>query len=879
MPYSEPAIPLESFQTFGDLLKYLRRRARLTQRELCIAVGYSEAQISRLEQNQRPPDLAALTALFIPALYLEDEPVIVTRVMELAVQARGEKLPQNGVVTFSRSVRQEVRESVRTVEEAALNNLPLQLTSFIGREREILEIKNLLDPSHGKARLVTLTGSGGGGKTRLALEVARQLTESYRDGVWLIELAPISNPAHMPQTFITSLGLPEPREDSPTLALTKFLRTKNTLLIVDNCEHIVSKTAKLIQEILLTCPHAQVIATSREILNIPGEVRFRVPSLSVSNDTDSRSESVQLFMDRAKTALPTFELTKDNASDVAQICLRLDGIPLAIELAAARMTALSIQQIAARLDKSFQLLTGGGESLPRHQTLDATIQWSYDLLSESERILLHRLSVFAGGWTLDAAEAVASDSSFISDENVLDLLSQLVNKSLVVVDFQARGETRYHLLETVREYSHKRLIKSGEHQQIEKQHFDFFFNLVEKAETGFMSAEHQSWLKHLDMEQDNLRIALDYGLSAKRYEHTLQFAGTLFWFWQTLGYISEGRSHLEKILGASLHVLPADQPGAIAACAKALWCAGGLSWIQGDYTEASSQLKESIVLWRGLDGINKLGLAISLRDAGIVATYQGELNDALSALEESIQLLQEVGSKWDLALAFYNQGLIYEVKGDMATAQAKFEESLSLFRELNEPWGLSVALNGLGRIAGRQGDHEAARSHLNEALSLSRTLGDLWSSAASLYLLGEVSHLQKNIEQAAGFFVESLRLNQTVGDKVMIGFTLHSIGRIVNLYGDTHRAVCLFGAAKTLRGDSTYTASWSLTNHVQCEQDIIDIRANVEKASFELAWNEGQTMSIDEAIGYSLTSSSSVVAGMQAESIARKKKNIKEIAS
>src|SRR6188474_2501643 len=242
MPYSEPAIPLESFQTFGDLLKYLRRRARLTQRELCIAVGYSEAQISRLEQNQRPPDLAALTALFIPALYLEDEPVIVTRLMDLAVQARGEKLPQSGVVTFSRSVRQEVRESVRTVEEVALNNLPLQLTSFIGREREITEIKNLLDLNHGKARLVTLTGSGGCGKTRLALEVARQLTEAYRDGVWLIELAPISNPAHMPQTFITSLGLPEPRDDSPAQALTKFLRPKHTLLIIDNCEHVVSET-------------------------------------------------------------------------------------------------------------------------------------------------------------------------------------------------------------------------------------------------------------------------------------------------------------------------------------------------------------------------------------------------------------------------------------------------------------------------------------------------------------------------------------------------------------------------------------------------------------------------------------------------------------
>jgi predicted ATPase/transcriptional regulator with XRE-family HTH domain len=860
MPSSEPAIPLESFLTFGDLLKYLRRRARLTQRELSIAVGYSEAQVSRLEQNQRPPDISALTAVFIPALYLEDEPLIVTRLMELAAQARGESLPQSGMITFSRSVRREVRESVRTVEENVLNNLPLQLTSFIGREHEMIAIMNFLGPEN-KNRLITLTGSGGCGKTRLALQVANQLTRVYRDGVWLIELAPISNPAHVAQTVITALGMSEPREGSMTAGITNYLKTRHILLLVDNCEHVVSETSKLIHEILLACPHVQVLATSREILNIQGEVRFRVSSLSLSesepldDDLRAHSESVQLFVERAQSAFPTFRLNNDNVFAIAQVCRRLDGMPLAIELAAARVNMLSIEQIVERLDNSFQLLAGGWNNLLHHQTLDAAIQWSYDLLSDRERVFLHRLSVFAGGWALDAAESVASDPSFIYDENVLDLLSQLVNKSLVVVDFQARGETRYHLLETVREYSHKRLIKSGEHQQIEKQHFDFFLSLAEKAEAGFMSADHQSWLKRLDLEQDNLRIALDYGLSAKRYEDTLQFAGTLFWFWQTLGYISEGRSHLEKILAGMPLVLPADQPSAIAARAKALWCAGGLSWIQGDYTEASSQLKESIALWRQLGGTHKLGLAISLRDAGIVATYQGELDYALSALQESIQLLQESRSKWNLALAFYNQGLIYEVKGDTATARAIYEESLSLFRALNEPWGLSVALNGLGRIAGRQGDYDNARPPLEEALSLSRALGDLWSSAASSYLLGEVSYLQQDMELAAGFLAETLRLNQTVGDRLMIGFALHAVGRIANQQGNTKRALCLFAAAKLLRGDMSDTASWSLANHAECEQDIIDIRANVEKASFELAWNEGQTMSIDEAIGYALTSS------------------------
>lgn len=844
MPSSDSVLPLESFQTFGDLLKYLRRRARLTQREFAIAVKYSEAQISRLEQNQRPPDLAAVTALFIPALYVDDEPMVVARLLELASQARSETSLKD-VITFSNSVREELSEL--TIEETH-DNLPLQMTSFIGREHEMNEIKNLLESNQNKTRLVTLTGSGGCGKTRLALEVAGRLTETYRDGIWLIELAPISNPAHVPQTFLATLGLSEPREGAPSAALTKFLRTKHTLLIVDNCEHVVVETAKIIHEILRTCPYVQVVATSREIFNIPGEVRFRVPSLSLSADTDSQSESVQLFLDRAKTALPTFELKQNNVSDVAQICLRLDGIPLAIELAAARVTALSVQQIAARLNASFQLLAGGGKRLPHHQTLEATIEWSYDLLPESERILLHRLSVFAGGWTLDVAESVVSDPSFIASDQVIDLISQLVNKSLVVVDFQAQGETRYHLLETVRHFSQKRLSESGEVQQTKRQHFDFYLSLAEKAEAGFMGADHQSWLLRLDNEQDNLRIALDHGLSSKRYEDTLQFAGTLFWFWQTLGYISEGRSHLEKILTSCLGELPRDHPTANAARAKSLWAAGALAWIQGDYDQASSQLKDSVALWRELGATYTLGLAISLREEGIVNTYRGELEDAFSVLQESIQLLQEAGSQWDLALAFYNHGLAHEVSGDVSTARAKFGESLALYRELNEPWGLSVALSGLGRIAGRQENYDQARPYLEEALSFCRTLGDIWSSAANLYLLGEVLFRQNDMDQSSRFFAESLKLNQKVGDKLMIGFALHNLGKIANHHGDTEHALRLFSAAKMLRGDMSDTTSWSLTNHGQCERDIAELRTGIEKATFEVAWNQGQIMSMDEAI-------------------------------
>jgi transcriptional regulator with XRE-family HTH domain len=278
MANSSSPIPIDSFSTFGDLLKYLRRRARLTQREVAIAVGYSESQISRLEQNQRPPDLAALTALFVPALYVEAEPEIVARLLELAAEARGEHLPHQGAITFSRSVREEVLEDVQSLEEDVRNNLPLQLTSFVGREREIAEIKRLL----GKAKLVTLTGSGGCGKTRLALETAKQLVESYRDGIWLIELASLSDPNLVLQTVASTLGIPESHDALPTVALTKYLRTKQLLLILDNCEQIVAVTAHIADEILRICPQVQILVTSREILNLIGEVQFRVPPLSLS---------------------------------------------------------------------------------------------------------------------------------------------------------------------------------------------------------------------------------------------------------------------------------------------------------------------------------------------------------------------------------------------------------------------------------------------------------------------------------------------------------------------------------------------------------------------------------------------------------------------
>jgi predicted ATPase len=723
MPALEPAVTLQSFVVFGDLLKHLRRRARLTQRELSIAVGYSEAHISRLEQNHRPPDLAALTALFIPALYLENEPELVVRLMELAAAARGERLPPAGSLTVTRSMAQEIVETIEIAEEVAPNNLPLPLTSFVGREREMADIKHWL----ASARLVTLTGAGGSGKTRLALEVGGYLLADYRDGVWLVELASLADPNLVWQTVAAALGVRETPECTLKEALAESLRRRHLLLVLDNCEHLVDAVARLAESLLRTCPKVTILATSREALNIPGEVHYRVSPLAVPDGSHRFSpasllgyEAVRLFVERARYVLPSFTLTEANAPFVGQICRRLEGVPLAIELAAARLSVLAVDQIATRLDDAFTLLTSGSRTaLPRHQTLWAVIDWSYRLLPEPEQALFRRLSVFSGGWTLEAAEHVAGDEGLqggsqaihhpiLPPADILEWLSRLVAKSLVLVERPLAGEARYRMLETVRQYGQQQLSEAGEQAVIQERYFEFYFRLVERGELKFLGGgnKRRVWLEQLGREHDNLRTALELDPSS-RLEVRLRLAGSLLWFWQSQGYMSEGLVYLEKLL-ALADEAGARSSGETAARAKALWALGGLAWSSGDPASGQLRLEESVRLWRQVGQVGRRGLAEALRELGIIATYSGDLDTARLALEESIRLWREMAVTWELALAFYNQGLFYETQGDLIAARLDYEASLEMFRALDEPSGQAVALFGLGHLAGRLGDYTIA---------------------------------------------------------------------------------------------------------------------------------------------------------------------------
>ncbi len=804
MSTSASPIPLESFSTFGDLLKYLRRRARLTQREVAIAVGYSEAQVSRLEQNQRPPDLAALTALFIPVLYVEDEPEIVARLMELAAAARGEHLPESGVVAFSRSVRKQVLEATRSVEENGLNNLPLQLTSFVGRQSEIAQLKNLL----GKARLITLTGSGGCGKTRLALEAARRLVGSYRDGIWLIELASISDPALVLQTVASTLGMPEVRDALPTLALTKYLRTKQTLLILDNCEQIVAPTAQLAQELLRACPQVQILVTSREILNFIGEVQFRVHPLSVSKEKSSNSdpfspsEAVQLFVDRSQAVMPSFVLTDEVLPAVTQICRLADGLPLGIELAAAKITALSVEQIAARLNHSLQMLSGGRVALPHHRTLEATIQWSYSLLSEAERTLLQRLSVFSGGWTLEAAELVVSDPSLVNTEHVFDLISQLVNKSLIVVEWQRSIEARYSMLETIREYARRQLYKAGEVAKLQKRHFNYFLDLAGKA--SVIGPQKSMWLDRLEAEQDNFRAALAWALESEppeQVDKATSLLGLLADYFFYRGFMTEGLEWFDKFLSFDLPPTPGRALG--------FQKAGFLTRVRGDFDKAVHFLKRSLAISREIGDNARAGWA--LLDLANAARDMGNAKEVIPCISEALSLFQELADRRGILNSYYLFAGTYMHMREMNQAKFFWEQGLELSREMNDKSFIAWGLEGLADIA----------------------------------------FAERRTEQARMLHIESLKYKVEVMDKAGMAYSFEGLAQVASLKEEPEFAAILWGAAEELRILLNMPLDPS-------RQDfyislIPKARGQIGDQAFDQAWKKGKAMTLNEAIESALT--------------------------
>ena len=695
-------------------------------------------------------------------------------------------------------------------------NLPVPLTSFVGREREIESVKQL----HSSTRLLTLIGAGGIGKTRLAIQAASELTSSYRDGVWWVELAPLSESALVPQAVAHVLNVRESAAKPLNALLKEFLREKYVLLILDNCEHLISACASLAFDLLSYCANLTILTTSREALNITGETILRVPALSFPGLGDisqlknlGEFESIQLFAERAAALQPDLVLTSESAVAVMQICHRLDGIPLALELAAARVKNLPLAEIARRLDDRLDLLTQGSRiAPPRHQTLRATIDWSYALLSEPEQVLLRRLSVFAGGFQLEAAEAVAAGED-LEKSQALDLLGHLIDKSLVILQkpSPAGGEKpRYGILETIREYAHEKLIEAGEEAQVRRRHLDFFAAFAERAQNGIYSPEQAAWFRRLDQEIDNLRAALDCPgadpVEANRLgsrstlERQFVIIRSLSLFWER-GFRGEIVETLRKLLQRDAQNEPTAEK------ARALDVGGFLLWSLNRLPEARAYLEESIQIAEKLK--DESLLVWPLMYLGWTFWGLGDYERAGESLKRSLEISRSLGEngKGAVAVALAYLGDIPYAQGDLAEARRLYEEALVLLRELQNPSMLTPSLRRLAYVEVREG----------------------------------------NFVQAFQLFRECFELNHQLGHEHGMVACLAGFASIHLARGNLERAAILYGCVESLLQGSGSTLLF--TDTVAYQRSIQQLHEELDKKALSAAWAKGGQMTLEQATG------------------------------
>jgi predicted ATPase/DNA-binding CsgD family transcriptional regulator len=681
-----------------------------------------------------------------------------------------------------RAVKPAEAECAPRSPELPPHNLPSELSSFVGREKELPEVRRLCSNN----RLLTLTGSGGCGKTRLALAAASELVERFEDGVWMVELASLAEPSLVPQAVAFTLGVRERPGSSLTEALSDYLRTRNLLLILDNCEHLIEACAELAETLLRSCPELRVLATSREALGITGEIAWPVPSLSLPDlrrlpDLESlpRYESARLFVERTAAVRPDFTLTEQNAPAVAQVCYRLDGIPLAIELAAGRT------------------------ALPRQRTLHATMDWSHELLGQKERVVFRRLSVFAGGFTLEAAESICAGEQLQRDE-VLELLSQLVDKSLVVAQ-EPDGAARYRLLETIRQYGWERLDEAGEAAHVREQHAGYYLAVAEEAEPELKGERQVAWLQRLEREHDNLRLAMAWLIGRGGSEGAARLGWALWLFWGIRTHLAEGRRSMERALSARGSVTITAS-----ARAKALFVAGMMANYQGEHLSAEPLVQESLRLFKELE--DKVGTAYALSNAGYVALGRGRYQQAIAVIEEAADLFLEEGEKW----------------------------------------GAAIELGFLAVAWRNRGDHERARRLAERALAISREIGERQATTSALYTLAILAQTEGKDERARNLFEEGLRLSAELGNEADVAHCLEGLASMYGAEGKIVRAARLWGAEEALfekLEDAVYTYVPDRALH---RSQVAAARSQLDEAAWTAAWTEGRVMSLEQAVEYAL---------------------------
>lgn len=731
--------------------------------------------------------------------------------------------------------------------DAWLTNLPVPLTSFIGRETEINEITHQLTGTALAARLLTLTGPGGSGKTRLAIQAGNLLTAAFADGVWWVELAPLSDPTFVPQAVAKVLNVREQAGQVLSETLQNALRSKKLLLVLDNCEHLIAACAELVAGLLPACPHLQILATSREPLALAGEAVWPVSPLSLPQTIDALLpeqltgyEALRLFAERAAAVQPAFTLTPANAPAVVSICRRLDGLPLAIELAAALVRVLTPPQIAERLVDRFNLLTGGSRAaLPRHQTLRAAIDWSYDLLDPAEQALFRRLSVFAGGFTLEAVEAIwlrqislplpgppacpewhpeprPDDLGGVEGlvegrsrrASLLDLLTRLLDKSLLSAEAVA-AEMRYGMLETIRQYGQEKLAAAGEETGARRQHLRWYTCLAEQAETHLLGAKQITWLNRLDLDHDNLSAALRWAAEGDGQDVAagLRLGGALWRYWDRRGYLAETRQRLGKLLVRPEALNPEVAP----ARAKALYSVGIATHLQGDDEAANGLFMESLAIWQRLGEAGKLGAARAAHAIAFMALR----------------------------------------RADYPTAHIWYTQCLSRYRDVNDRWGLAEAKSQLGTLALREGDAAKARALQEEALVLKQALGDLRGIRFSVWALGNIARLQADYATARTCYAQALTTAQEMDDKWSLPYCIEAFGYLAVAEKQPRRAAVIFATAVALRQatGAPLPAVW----HEDYDQALTTLRETLGEAGFQSAWAEGMVLRLGQAIAFALS--------------------------
>jgi predicted ATPase/class 3 adenylate cyclase len=763
------------------------------------------------------------------------------------------------------------------------HNLPEQTTPFIGREDDVNTARGILERDD--VRLLTLTGPGGVGKTRLALQVAAELVESFVDGVWFVPLAPLGHADLVVPAIAQALSVRQIGEQSLLESLVGDLRNKHLLLILDNFEHVTAATSA-VGHLVTACPKLKVLVTSRAVLHLYGERELAVPPLDLpdlkrlpTEDDLANFECVRLFLERAQAAKAGFSLTEANAPTVAAICVRLDGLPLAIELAAARVRMLPPSALLPRLEHRLKLLTGGGvDRDPRQQTLRGAIAWSYDLLDGAEQSLFRRLSVFVGGCTLEAAEAVANGAADL-EVDVFDGIASLVEKSLLRLEGHDDDEPRFVMLESIREFGMRALEASGEAESLREHHASHYLFVAEDAEPHLSGPEQIAWLDRLEHDQGNLDAALRWLYEKQHVGLGLRLAGALWQFWSLRGHFTEGRSHLDALLG-----LPDTEPNR-SERAKALNAAGVLAESQGDFRRAGELHEESLRIAREIGDSREITWALA--NLGSIAIGQGDLDRAQDVLEEALATARQMGDKHYVATSLIDLGNLAHVRSDIKAAAELYQEGLALFREMGDESHISRTLNNLGSIAVSEARYDRAESLFKESLAHFEAIGDKRSIAGTLNNLAEVARRQGDEEHAENLYEESQKLAEEVGDKLSTAIAMENradlarsrddhrsagslyrqafavyqvafdwegivaciggLAEIAVATGQPESAVRLFGAAAAMRDAHGLLSDSASDGHDSSDSSLAIARTSLGQEAFTSLWERGRAMSLDEA--------------------------------